>query len=65
VAVEKCSVQGCGQPIKRSLPTRQVKEALPTLKIDGEARRTFLCRDHYREFKKKTKGQRELERLGW
>ncbi len=62
---EVCSVKGCGQPSRRSLSTKKVKEALPSLQIDEDARRTHLCKDHYKEYKKKTKGERELERAAW
>jgi len=58
-------VSGCGQQAARSLSTGKVKEALPDLRLASDARRTHLCRDHYRQFRKKTKEERELERLGW
>lgn len=60
-----CAVSGCGQPAARSLPTKKIKEALPDLTLTGEPRRSHLCRDHYRQFRKKTKREREFERLGW
>jgi hypothetical protein len=60
-----CAVSGCGQEAARSLSTKKVKEALPELSLAGEARRAQLCRDHYRQFRKKTKEERTLERLGW
>jgi len=28
----------------------------------GEARRTYLCRDHYKEYKRETKKERKLEK---
>lgn len=60
-----CGVAGCGQKAARSLPTKKVKEVLPELHLAAEPRRTHLCREHYRAFRKKTKSERELERLGW
>jgi len=60
-----CSVAGCGQTAARSLSTKKVKEVLPELHLAAETRRTHLCRDHYRQFRKNTKEERELERLGW
>ncbi len=65
VAEERCTVPGCGQPSKRSLSGKLVKEALPDLKLPEEARRVHLCKDHYKDYKKRTKGERELERLSW
>jgi len=64
-ASESCAVSGCGKDAARSLPTKKVKEVLPDLSLTGDARRSHLCRDHYREFRKKTKQERELDRLGW
>ncbi len=60
-----CGVQGCGKRAVRSLPTSKVKEVLPEFHLVAETRRTHLCRDHYRSYRKKTKTDRELERLGW
>jgi len=52
---------------KRSGPssTKKVKEALPELKLIGEPRRVHLCKDHYKQFRKKTKQERELDRAAW
>ena len=60
-----CAVVGCGQPAARSLSTEKVKSVLPELKLARETRRTHLCRTHYKAFRKKTKGERELDRLSW
>jgi len=59
----KCSVTGCGSDAVRSLPTEKVTAA--GLKV-GESRRAYLCKQHYKEFKKETKKERTLEkwRLG-
>lgn len=65
MAEEKCSVEGCGQPSRRSLAGADVRGALANLKLPEDARRVHLCKDHYKEYKKKTKGERELERLNW
>jgi hypothetical protein len=64
-ADEVCGVQGCGKEARRSLSTRKVKEALPELKLIGEPRRIHLCKDHYRQFRKKTKEERDLDRATW
>jgi len=59
----KCSVTGCGKDAVRSLPTDKVTVA--GLKV-GPSRRAYLCKEHYKEFKKETKKDRQLEkwRLG-
>ena len=55
----KCSVTGCSNDAIRSLQTDKVKGA--GLKI-SESRRSYLCREHYKEFKKQTKKDRTVEK---
>jgi len=55
----KCSVVGCNKEAVRSLSAEKVSAA--GLKV-GTARRTYLCRDHYKEFKKETKKEKMLEK---
>ncbi|UCC33838.1 MAG: hypothetical protein JSW53_02210 [Candidatus Bathyarchaeota archaeon] len=55
----KCSVSGCDKEAARSLPNPRVSAA--GLKV-GTGRRAFLCKDHYKEYKKKTKTERKLEK---
>ncbi len=59
-----CTVEGCANPALRSVAGKTATKALAPLKLKDE-RRAHLCRDHYRQFRKATKGARELERLGW
>jgi len=54
-----CSVEGCGREAVRSLSAAKVEAA--GLKIKG-ARRAYLCREHYKEYKKATKKEKTLER---
>ncbi|KYH41353.1 MAG: hypothetical protein AYL33_004510 [Candidatus Bathyarchaeota archaeon B63] len=54
-----CSVDGCGREAVRSLSAASVEKA--GLKIKG-ARRAYLCRQHYKEYKKATKKEKTLER---
>lgn len=60
---EKCSVSGCGAEAVRSISFKKAESALSGLKGDGK--RAHLCKAHYKEFKKKTKGERDAERWGW
>ncbi len=62
---EVCGVSGCGKDAVRSVAEGKLKAALPGLSAKADFRRVHLCRDHYREFRKKTKQERELDRLGW
>ena len=56
---EKCSVVRCKNDAIRSLPVDKVKQA--GLKV-GEVRRAYLCREHYKEYKKESKKDRTLEK---
>jgi len=62
---ELCGVLKCNKEASRSISTSRLKAALPDLKLEGEGRRTHLCKEHYKLFRKKTKTDRKLERLGW
>lgn len=64
-AEEHCGVSGCPNQAVRSVPLEKLKEALPGLGVKADFRRVHVCRDHYRQFRKKTKKERELDRLGW
>ena len=55
----KCSVVGCGKDAVRSLSRENVSAA--GLKVD-DARRSYLCREHYKEYKKGTKKDKMLEK---
>ncbi len=55
----KCSVTRCKTDAIRSITAGKVTAA--GLKIDTE-RRAYLCREHYREYKKATKKDRTLEK---
>lgn len=55
----KCSVSGCGKEAVRSISSEKVKAA--GLRVESE-KRAYLCKDHYKEFKKKTKKDKQLER---
>ncbi|MDH5634509.1 MAG: hypothetical protein OEY30_01640 [Candidatus Bathyarchaeota archaeon] len=55
----KCNVTGCSNDAVRSIATGKVMAA--GLKV-GEVRRAYLCKEHYKEFKRKTKQDRMLEK---
>jgi len=55
----KCSVSGCGKEAIRSISAEKVRSA--GLKVGSGERRAFLCKEHYREFKKKTKKEKKVE----
>lgn len=56
----KCSVSGCGSEAVRSISAEKVKSV--GLRV-GNERRAYLCKEHYKEYKKKTKKDKQLERM--
>lgn len=56
---EKCSVVGCSGEAKRSLSAGKVKSA--GLNVETE-RRAYLCEVHYKEYKKRSKKDRKIEK---
>ncbi len=56
---QRCSVVGCSAPAVRSLPADKVASA--GLDVEG-GRRAYLCEKHYREYKRRTRKERRLER---
>ncbi|MCI4349645.1 MAG: hypothetical protein L3J93_05465 [Thermoplasmata archaeon] len=63
VGVEACARPGCAEAIVRHLSLPEARKAFPDL-ADG-LRSVALCRLHYKEWKKRTKESRKLDRLGW
>jgi hypothetical protein len=59
-----CDIQGCGEAAERSLSVKKV-EAAGMNASGASGSSAHLCKKHYREFKKKSKKDRELERVGW
>ncbi|MDH7508663.1 MAG: hypothetical protein QHH00_04600 [Methanomassiliicoccales archaeon] len=59
---EICGVAGCTKPGERSVSSKLAEKAGLNLKMEG--RRVHLCKDHYKQFKKATRRERELEMLG-
>lgn len=62
---ETCGVKGCSNPALRSLPTKKVSGNISAGLKSDEPRRTHLCKEHYREYKKKTKDERLTDTLAW
>ena len=63
---EICEINGCKNEVVRSISTKNMIKHLPELKVDDDKKkRTHVCKDHYKMFKKSTKEERDLERLAW
>ena len=60
---EKCSVSGCSRDAARSISTDKVKAA--GLSVSTKEKRAFICKEHYKEFKKKTKKDKTLDQMRW
>ena len=56
----KCNVDGCDNDGSRSLNTAKVENA--GLRLNSKGKKTILCKDHYKEYKKESKDDRSLER---
>ena len=54
------NVSGCENLGVRTLNTKKVEDA--GLDIASSGKKTALCKEHYKEWKKETKGDRDLER---
>jgi hypothetical protein len=55
----KCSVNGCNADAVRSIDIGKVKQA--GLNAEG-TRRAYLCKEHYKEYKKGNKKTAQIER---
>ncbi len=62
MAEKICDVVGCD---KEAVKTVARKKAEKIFTLKGRGTKVHLCKEHYKEFKKKTKKDRELERVGW
>jgi len=56
----KCNVEGCDNEGARSLNTAKVENA--NLRVNSTGKKSVLCKEHYKEYKKESKDDRDLER---
>ena len=56
----KCSVSSCSREAVRSISTGKAKSA--GLNVNSDEKRVYLCKEHYKEFKKKTKKGKTLDK---
>ncbi len=57
-----CDVAGCNNPAERSFNIKQVSRSSLSLKSQ-DLRQVHLCKEHYKEYKKETKNDRELDQV--
>ena len=58
-----CDVAGCKNQAERSISRAETADS--GLTLGGDGRRAYLCREHYKAWKKATKKARTLERSRW
>ncbi len=59
-----CDVKGCSEKKKQSIPAgKAAKKA--GLDIEAEGSNAYLCKKHWKIYKKETKDDREMRQLGW
>ena len=56
----KCNFDGCDKDGARSINRSKVENA--GLRVNSAGKKTILCKEHYKEYKKETKDDRSLER---
>jgi hypothetical protein len=61
---ESCGVSGCSEPAQRSISGSKASMA-SDLEVNTSNKRVYLCRQHYKVWKKATKEDRENERARW
>ena len=57
---QKCSVSGCSRDAERSISGDKARGA--GLNVGSAEKRVYLCKEHYKELKKKTKKDKTLEK---
>lgn len=56
----KCNVGGCENDGVRSINTAKIENA--GLQLASSGKKSVLCKEHYKEYKKESKDERDLER---
>lgn len=59
----KCDISGCDGDGSRSINTVKVEGA--GLRVESGGKKSVLCKQHYKEYKKETREERDLERARW
>lgn len=59
-----CSVSGCTNTAQRSISGSKASMASDLI-VNTSNKRVYLCKQHYKEWKKATKEDRENERARW
>lgn len=57
-----CDVSGCSEIRFKTVDGSLAKKALS---LKENKTKVHLCKEHYKEFKKATKKEREIQRMDW
>ncbi len=59
-----CSVRGCDETAVRAVSLQELKIAgfLPPLELEERQTKVYLCKQHYKEYKKLSKKEKRLEK---
>ncbi len=62
----KCSVEGCDRDAIRSISLENFKKSNSPFKLKEGSRRVYLCKEHYKEYKRNyRKSAWKVERFSW
>jgi hypothetical protein len=59
---KSCDVKGCTDLSFKTVPADLAKKVFT---FDDSKTKVHLCKAHYKEYKKKTKQDREVDRMDW
>lgn len=59
-----CDVKGCDGKKKKSVPAGKASKKAG-LDIEAEGSNAYLCKKHWKDYKKATKEDREMRQIGW
>lgn len=62
MSVKICQVKNCSES---SFKTVDGSLAKKVLSLEEEKTKVHLCKTHYKEFKKGTKKEREIQKMDW
>jgi len=63
----KCSVKGCEETAEKALSISEALKAFRStqLSIEKGSRKAYLCKKHYKEYKKAVKKEKKLLKWRW
>lgn len=61
--IKTCSVKRCGNPSVKTVAVEKLKEV--SLDVESKGRKVYLCKKHYKEYKRARRKIERLERWRW